>query len=223
MIKPYYQNDYITLYHGDCLEVIPFITKDIDLLLTDPPYGINKSKGVSAYRKSKPERRRYTDTWDKERIDKKYIDLLLNYKLIMFGGNYYTDILPQNNHWIVWDKVQYMPSFSGCELAYTNLKGNTVKKYTVQQAGFIGREPKRYHPTQKPVKLITLILQDYSKENNLILDPFAGSGTTLIASYKLKRRSIGIEIDKKYCDIIIERIKEVEHELTSELFEITNG
>ena len=125
---------------------------------------------------------------------------------IIFGGNFFADILPTSKHWLVWDKLNTMPTFGDCELAWTNIERNSVKKYTVQYNGLIGKEKERFHPTQKPVKIISDILQDYSQEQNVVNDFFLGSGTTMVACHQLQRKCLGMEIDPKYCQVIIDRM-----------------
>lgn len=185
-----------------------------DLMVTDPPYGVERDKGFGGFDgfrgdKSKPaiKRRSYSDEWDSERPEQSTFELLAkNAKVvIIWGGNFFADILPRSTHWIVWDKENTMPTFGDCELAWTNIDRKSVKKYTVTYNGLIGKETDRFHPTQKPVKLMSLILQDYSQESHLIIDPFLGSGTTLIACEQLGRRCRGIEIEPKYCAVILER------------------
>jgi DNA modification methylase len=182
-----------------------------DLCLTDPPYGIGADKGVGGYGASPQTVKKYNDMWDK-RPSKEIFDtiLLASRAVIFFGGNYFADILPQSTHWIVWDKVGVMNfknPFSDCELAWTNLGKKTVKKYFVLQQGFVTSEKARYHPTQKPVALFSLIIDDYLLEGGTVCDPFFGSGTTAIACERLNRHWIGIEISEEYCEIAVKRIE----------------
>jgi DNA modification methylase len=184
-----------------------------ELLLTDPPYGIKADKGFSGSKgfsgKGKPiKRKTYNDNWDSKRPEQSTFLLILeNCKnSIIFGGNFFADILPISTHWIVWDKLNTMPTFGDCELAWTNFERKSVKKYTVQYNGLIGKELERYHPTQKPIKIMTSIINDYSKSNSLILDTFIGSGSTMVACHQLNRKCYGMEIDPKYCDVIIRRM-----------------
>lgn len=200
-----------TIYHGDCLKIMPYIKdKSIDLVLTDPPYGIGGDKGVGG--DGKYPRRKYTDTWDESRPSKECFDKMLRVgrKIIIFGGNFFTDLLPVNGHWIVWDKsgdVNFRDTFSDAELAWTNINKQSVKKYTVIQRGFIMQEKPKLHPTQKPLRLFEAIIRDYSEKDNIVLDPFAGSGTTGVACANLGRNYILIERELKYCQIAEERIK----------------
>ena len=208
-----YPEDYINkIICGDCLEVMKGIPdKSVDLVLTDPPYGIGADKGVGGFGSSKTDKH-YKDNWD-IRPSKQVFDELLRVgkSVIIFGGNFFTDLLPIGKHWIVWDKVgqiDFQNPFSDCELAWTNVDKKSVKKYIVIQQGFVAEEKDRFHPTQKPVGLFGRILDDYSDENNLILDPFLGSGTTAVACKHLKRNFIGIEISPEYCKIAEERLRQ---------------
>jgi DNA modification methylase len=217
-IKAYYEEPGITIYYGDCLEIMKEIPdKSVDLVLTDPPYGVKRDKGFSGYGffkgKGKPiMRRRYDDDWDSQRPKKEYFDEIIRVGrlCLIFGGNYYADILPQSRHWIVWDKLNTMPSYGDCELIWTNHPSRkSVKKITYKYNGLFGREKWRAHPTQKPVAFIGQLINKYSEPSQVILDPFLGSGTTLIACKELKRKGIGIEINKKYCDMAIQRLKNI--------------
>jgi DNA modification methylase len=194
-----------------------------DLLLTDLPYGINADKGVSGFGNTKGNK--YDDDWDSFTPDKSFFDMILEIpqKAIIFGGNYFTDKLPLGKHWIVWDKVgeiEFQNPYSDCELAWSNIAKESVKKYTVIQQGFVAEEKeKRVHPTQKSVKLFAQIIDDYTDKDNIILDTFCGSGTTFIASEQTDRICYGIEISEKYCDVIIKRWET----LTGEKAVLING
>ena len=117
--------------------------------------------------------------------------------------------MPVNGHWIVWDKVgeiQFQNPFSDCELCWTNIDKKIVKKYLVKQQGFINDGDDVFHPTQKPYRLITNIIKDYSKENDLILDAFSGSGTICISARDNNRRFIGFEINENFYKKSIDRL-----------------
>lgn len=157
------------IYNEDCLETMKRMEdKSVDLVLTDPPYGIKADKGVGGFGSSKTDNH-YEDNWDSERplyITFKEI-LRIGKNVIIFGGNYFTDLLPVNGHWIVWDKtggINFQNPFSDCELAWTNIHKKSVKKYIVIQQGFIAKEKERFHPTQKPIELFGQIIKDYSDE-----------------------------------------------------------
>ena len=184
-----------------------------DLLITDPPYGVDRDKGFGGSRsfgggKGKSIKvRSYDDDWDSERpAPETFSRILDKVKLaLIFGGNYFADILPESQHWIFWDKLQTMPTFGDGELVWTNSDRKSVKKITYEYNGLIGKEKERFHPTQKPVKLIGQLIAEYGKEAKTVLDPFLGSGTTLIAADQLNRICYGMEISPKYCHVIIER------------------
>ena len=198
------------IHNIDCLEFMKTLPdKCIDLVLTDPPYGINADKGVGGFGSSKTDKH-YKGDWDSQTPSKEYFDEILRIgkKVIIFGGNFFTDKLPVNGHWIVWDKkgeIQFDNPFGDCELAYTNVNKKSVKKYKVIQQGFITEEKERYHPTQKPVHLFRKIIEDYSQDG-IIFDPFLGGGTTALACKQIGRDFIGCEISKEFYDIANERL-----------------
>lgn len=210
-MKAYHQTDFGTLYCGDCLDILPTLAdKSVDLVLTDPPYGIKMSKGSDGYGVSAG--RQYSDTWDSSRPSTHYFDAILSFCVptLIFGGNYFADILPRSTHWVVWDKVgntDFNNPFSDCELIWTNIKKNSTRKMVYIQQGFISQEKTRYHPTQKPVGIVGGLISNYTQPGNTILDPFAGSGTTAIACIRYNRKYILIEKEEKYCEIAAKRIE----------------
>ena len=198
---------------GDCSkmqDIDTLINKNKSLILiTDPPYGINMDKGFSGSGGfgTPIKRRKYKDEWDSVRPKKETFENLISKceLSIIWGGNFFADLLPQSTHWLVWDKQQTMPTFGDCELAWTSSERKSVKKYEIVYNGLIGKEEHRYHPTQKPVKLFLELINDYVKDENIVFDPFCGSGTTLIACEKLNRKCYAMELDPAYCDIILKR------------------
>ncbi len=203
----YYQDEWVYIIHGDCREILPSIPdKSIDLVLTDPPYGKKCSKGTNGY--GSAQNRNYTDSWDNKPPEITTLENCLKCSVnqIIFGGNYF--VLPISNCWLVWDKkgdIAFNNPFADCELCWTSFN-KPIKKYTFKQQGFIkDSKDKVEHPTQKPSELIAVILRDWSKEYELILDPFLGSGTTARAAKDLNRYCIGIEIEEKYCEIAAKR------------------
>ena len=201
------------LYCGDCLEIMPTLG-EVDAVVTDPPYGVKRDKGFEGFEGfggfgAPIARKRFEDdTWDQERPPKAVFELILAKSefAFIFGGNYFADLLPAGTHWVVWDKLNTMPTFGDCELAWTNSDRKSVKKITVEYNGLIGKEKHRSHPTQKPVLLLEKVLQAYP-DPKTILDPFMGSGTTGVACANLGRKFIGIELEPKYFDISCERIE----------------
>lgn len=209
-IKPYYKDDAVFIIHSDCRLVLPLLPdKSIDLVLTDPPYGIGEAKGKNRSRGKMAISKDYgVSEWDDKPIDQVLINQIIHKgkHSIIFGGNFYC--LPPSSCWLVWDKDNGDTDFADCELAWTNFD-TAVRKYLWRWNGML-QEPNnpkdfRCHPTQKPTGLFSAILADYSKVQDLILDPFLGSGTTAYCAKKLGRKCIGIEIEEKYCEISAKR------------------
>ena len=133
---------------------------------------------------------------------------------IIFGGNYFADMLKPSRGWIVWDKKEHETqgkNFADCELAWTSFDKN-IKKYTF---GWIGldyinnrKNEIKIHPTQKPSELFGMILRDYTKEGDIVFDPFSGSGTTAVSCYNLKRRFICVEKDFDYWKASCKRLED---------------
>ena len=197
------------IINADCLDILKQLPdKCIDLVLTDPPYGIDVSKSV--YKNA---------DWDKSIPKKEIFEEIfrVSKNQIIFGGNYFVEYLHNSNCWIVWDKLNGTNDFADCELAWTSFN-SAVRKYEFLWNGMLQQnmknKEKRIHPTQKPADLFGMILRDYSKENDLILDPFSGSGTTAIASHNLKRRFICIEKDFDYWKASVKRLKEHQRQLS---------
>ena len=195
-----------------------------ELLLTDPPYGIDVVKGhkvggggATHFGKvgggNWVDSKTYSsiigdDTTDTARANYS-VALMHTENQIIFGGNYFTDFLPPSRCWIVWDK-ENTGNFADAELAWTSFDRG-VKLYHFLWNGLCragNREVEgktRVHPTQKPVGMLAYILKDFSKENDKILDCFGGSGSTLIACEQLNRKCYMCELDPHYCDVIINR------------------
>lgn len=201
-----------TLYLGDCLEVMPTLEK-VDAVIADVPYGINLAGGFSGSGGfSKPiQRRSYSGNWDNETPQKECFDLMIDISnnAIIWGGNYFTDKVPQGSFWLCWYKENTMPSFSDAELAWTNINKKSVKLFKYVQNGCIAKEKDRFHPTQKPIQLMKWCIEQLPKDcTGTILDPFMGSGSTLVACAKTGRHDIGIEIDEEYFNIACRRVED---------------
>ena len=211
-LKPYYETKLGKLYHGDCLEIMPEL-EPVDLVLTDPPYGIGADKAqnnaakqrIKAKGKSKAGRgwKLYDETnWDLK-IPKEIVFQTMFLKAknsIIFGGNYFTEYLPPKMGWIVWDKGQRNFSLADGELAWTSFD-KALRIFTYSRA--MALKDGRVHPTQKPVGLFMQILLKYAKAGWTVLDPFAGSGTTGIACERIGNFTYTlIEREEKYCEII---------------------
>ena len=215
MVKPYYDHKGIKIFLGDCLEILPEL-EPVSLLFTDPPYGIKRDKGFEGFEgfggSGKPiARRRFENNeWDDKRPTKAVFDLMLNKskKAMIFGGNYFADILPQGTFWIVWDKLNTMPTFGDCELIWTNFDRKSVKKITYEYNGLLGKEDARFHPTQKPLKLAKILIATYGKNSDTILDSYMGVGTFLVAAKELGKQCIGIEKSERDCELAVRRLQQ---------------
>lgn len=190
-----------TLYRGDCLEIMPTLGA-VDAVVTDPPYGIGQHGGVFRDRKGGRHRVLPRKNWDKKRPRDEMFQIILEKSRhqIIWGGNYFADLLPPSRCWLYWDKLMG-GDFSDGELAYTNLAG-VLRKFTI-----CNKIHGKQHPTQKPVELMQWCL-GFLPEAKTILDPFMGSGTTGVACVKTGRSFIGIELDTEYFDIACKRIED---------------
>ena len=205
MIKPYYEQDGITIYHGDCREILPQLDVKVDLVLTDPPYGI-ADKWVGGFSNKHGwgkalETQEVRNGWDIAPPDKQTFDLLLSIskRQIIWGGNYF--LLPLSRCWLIWSKPERNFTLAEAELAWTNAD-NVVRIYDGNR-----NDPNKEHPTQKPIGLMKWCMElSWAKDCQLILDPFLGSGTTAVAAKILGRKCIGIEIEEKYCEIAVKRL-----------------
>lgn len=202
------------IYNMDCIDGMRLMLEQgikPDWVITDPPYGISVNNNMGR-RKGDAKSDYKKAYWDKERLPKEYFDLMLETadKCVIFGGNYYTDYLPPSKSWICWDKVLSEDlTFSQIELAWTNAEcmSKIIKC-------FPNGAEKRIHPTQKPLPVIEWIINKYTNEGDLILDPFMGSATTAIACHKLNRRYIGFELDEEYYRLGIARIESEKAQLS---------
>ena len=205
--------------------------KKADLVFTDPPYGVdivktdkvggdkpfgsqkgkvdfgekgkNKILSCNSYIPIKGD-----ETTDTARLNFEIVKQLSENQII-FGGNYFTDFLPPKACWCIWDK-ENTGNFADVEMAWTSFdKGAKLYRWLwngLCRKGERSVEGKsRVHPTQKPVGLIAEILKDFTKEDDIILDCFGGSGSTLIACEQIGRTCYMIEYEAHYVDVIIKR------------------
>jgi site-specific DNA-methyltransferase (adenine-specific) len=211
-VKPYYDHDGITLHHGRAEDVLPTLEDGaVDLVLTDPPYGIgyagSQSVGGSPGR-AKAFWRTWKTSWDEVKISS---DTILKVATlaplaIIWGGQFYADVLPISGGWLIWDKTQREMSFGDGEMAWTNAL-KSMRIFSLNRV-FVTKDGKQ-HPTQKPLALMTWCLKLAKVEPGaLILDPFAGSGTTLRAAKDAGLRAIGVEINEAYCEIAARRLEQ---------------
>jgi DNA modification methylase len=196
--------------------------KKAELLLTDPPYGIDyggmlKGKGDGKGGADKNGWKSYdAPDWDKSKPENGVLQYLceITDNQIIWGGNYFTDDLPPTMGWLIWDKGQRGFSLADGEMAWTSFNNALrIKEYARAKAN---REEKN-HPTQKPQEIMNWCFEyadrHSKKEIKLVLDAYLGSGSTMVASHQLKRKCYGMELDPKYCQVIIDRMKKLDPSL----------
>lgn len=229
-MKQYYKDEYIKLIQGDCLEVMDkMIEKGIkvDAVITDPPYNIARDNNFSTMGRAGID----FGEWDKNVDLFSYIDRV--YKLLNKDGSFVVfndwknlgDIskYAEKLGFVTKDMIRleksnpmprnrdrrYITDFE-CAIWFTMPNAKWIfnrqdEKY--ERPKFVGCIEKGLHPTQKNVKLMEWLIKIHTNEGNLILDPFAGSGTTLVASKNLNRKCIGIELDENYCEVTKQRLE----------------
>ena len=196
---------------GDCLAVMPTLGP-VDAVVTDPPYGIFKKTGTDGKMFGKETIYSTDDKaagWDVKPSLEVFAAIMTTKKYVVWGGNYFADIMGASPGVMIWHKKTGNNSYADCEIAWTNATG-TTRIFEHQWCGAFKdseRGQRAVHPTQKPVALMQWCL-GFLPDAKTILDPFMGSGTTLVACQKLGRHGIGIEIDPDYFDIACKRVEE---------------
>ena len=190
---------------GDCLAIMPGLGR-FDAVVTDPPYGIGADE-AAAKNKGKWGWKDYGETqWDRERPPREIFKEILSRsdEQIIWGGNYFTDFLQPSMRWLVWDKGQRDFSLADFEMAWTSQQ-KAARAFDYPRA--LALKDGKQHPTQKPVALMEWCL-GFLPDAKTILDPFLGSGTTLVACQRMGRSGTGIEIDPDYFEIACRRVEE---------------
>lgn len=198
-MKPYYQDEAVTIYHGDARDFVDLFPADA-ALVTDPPYGLGDKlhrpgpgKWSKLYGSGAPE-------WDSVALPW-LPDLVARFTTaIVWGGNYYP--FPPARGWLIWDKIVREFSSGHAELAWTTLD-QPVRAYNYAHAQLASEG--KFHPTQKPLPLMRWCLE-FLPPQLTIVDPFMGSGTTLRAAKDVGRKAIGVELDESYCERAVRRM-----------------
>ena len=205
-MRPYYDQDGIVIYHGDCREICDSVYGD--LLCTDPPYGISYKGGSGGNLiHSKGKRRQEKVIGDDQPFDP--APFLPNPYVALFGAQHFYDRLPPGGTFHIWDKrADYEPVHTAdFDTVWVNRK-EVSRKFRCVWRGLC-RETEHMemivHPTQKPIVVMLWVLEMFPSARS-VLDPFMGSGTTLVAAKNLGRKAIGIEIEEKYCEIAAKRL-----------------
>lgn len=206
MMKPYFEDEFVTLYHGDCLEVTDWLSADV--LVTDPPYGMAYESG---WVKDRPSQAISGDKDTSIRDD--VLRLWGQTKPAICFGTWRVAKPDHVKQTGIWDKGDD-PGMGDLSLPW----GSSFEEFYILGSGFVGKRGgavirvnkppvsnRPNHPTPKPVALMERLIE---KTLGVIADPFAGSGATLIAARNLGRKVIGVEMEEKYCEIIANRLSQ---------------
>jgi len=212
-VKPYYDHDGIQIYHGNSEEIAIGMGR-FDGLLTDPPYGIGVGAKLMGASKTRPVTNMILGSWDAKRPSQNIFDLFIGMtdRQVIWGGNYFADMLPPSRCWLVWHKrseANGQTDFADAELAWTSLDAN-VRVIVHEWNGFrrAGGEDRYPHPTQKPVGVMTWALSLMGGGMKTILDPYMGSGSSLLACKKLRLQAVGIEAEERFCEMAALRLSQ---------------
>ena len=204
--RPYHEEEAVTIYHGDCRKILPMLGR-FDLLMADPPYGIDADNRKRILSRSKlAAAKDYGESeWDEEPVQWWVMELARSLcdKQIIFGGNYYA--MPPCKGPLVWDKENGANDFADGEMAWNNL-GTAMRIKRHRWAGMLRKGGEdRWHPTQKPLEVIQWAIS-LAGDVATILDPWAGSGTTGHAAKNLGKKAVLIEREERYCEIAARRL-----------------
>jgi site-specific DNA-methyltransferase (adenine-specific) len=197
-MTPYFESGGIAIYHGDSREILPGLAPSFDALVTDPPYGFGFAAEPTKWRRlagNAPE------AWDDNRPN--YLTEILSMApaQIVWGGNFFS--LPVSRGWLVWVKPDAPPSMSTVELAWTNL--DRCAQHVSHSIA--ATNPERLgHPTQKPLAVMKWTLAQLPPRARRVLDPFMGSGTTLVAAKDMGMEAVGIDREERYCEMAAQRL-----------------
>lgn len=206
---PYYERENVLIYHANCKDVITTL-EGVEAVISDPPYGMGYNTNSTRFVNNgnghgNPSKRSYPPVYgDDEPFNPTF---LLDYpRVVLFGSNHFYQYLPVGTTliWIKKSDKGFGTFLSDAEIAW--MKGG-VGVYCKRDTSHFGEMRSRTHPTQKPVSIMQWCIEKSKvPTGGLILDPYMGSGTTLIASVRLNHRVIGIEIEEQYCEIAATRI-----------------
>ena len=202
-MKPYYEQDGITIYLGDCREILPSIRDACEVVVADPPYGIDLDTSGG-----RPGGTVYPKIYgDDEPFDPAHL-LALDLPTVLWGANHYANKLPESRGWIAWDKVtrnDIDQKQAEMELAWTNFLPRPRVFRHMWMGGYRASERgELYHPTQKPIALMAWLLNLIPK--GTVVDPYMGSGPVLVAAKAMGRTAIGIEMSERYCEVAARRL-----------------
>ena len=200
-VTPYYEDDAVTIYHGDWRSILPSLGR-ADLVLTDPPYGIaglwSKGSEVHGWAKANAQMAD-RNVWDATVPTTGELAAVVakGRQAVVWGGNYFG--LPPTRGWLVWNKPERGFSLAEAELAWTS-RDAVIRVFDHNRS-----DPGRVHPTQKPLDLMRWCLELFPQAQT-VLDPYMGSGTTLRAAKDCGRKAVGIELDERWCEVAAKRM-----------------
>jgi site-specific DNA-methyltransferase (adenine-specific) len=213
-------NGMVTIHHGDCMAAMRAMPVGAyKLAIVDPPYGIGAgARGFGPDAKAKVKSGQVkVGEWDKTRPPAEYFDLLraVSNDQMIFGGNYFADLLPPSRCWIVWDKGPCLrgKDYADGELIWTSYD-KVVRICTLDAVKASRMGSAKIHPTQKPVEIYKWLLTLYNPERHHILDTHSGSGSLAIACYDLGVPLDAYELDEDYYDAAVRRLQQREQQLT---------
>lgn len=215
----------VTLYLGDCREILPTLGK-VDAVVTDPPYGIghvakpNQTKVGRGLANPRVRAGRFSGSIVGDDVDFDPRPWTAGWPCVMWGANYYHHSLPKGGQWLVWDKkcgVFNDWDSADADVAWCSVNG-APRMFRLMWMGLVRGEVKKTaggenapssHPNEKPVSLMEWSIQKLKLPfSSVVLDPFMGSGTTGIAAYKMNHRFVGIECDPLHFDTACKRIND---------------
>ncbi len=204
-MKLYYEHTGITIYHGDCREILPTLAYDV--VLSDPPYGIAHPTDYA--KRGRDKLAACTDYVPVFEDDKPFDPShLISKPCVLWGANHFGDKLPPSSGWLVWDKERPadLDQATG-ELAWSNfVKGVRIFHHLWNGMMRASEREPLVHPTQKPAALWAWVLSLRWMPEGVIVDPYMGAGSLLIAAKDAGRKAIGIEIEERYCEIAAKRL-----------------
>jgi site-specific DNA-methyltransferase (adenine-specific) len=205
-MKSYYDDGQCVIYHGDCLEIAPLLSAEV--VISDPPYGMNwdgkVTRGRNGTGKAGPTRH-FGQTIANDSIPFDPAVWLRYRGCVLWGFHHFANRLPKGSVliWIKRHDSAFGSFLSDADLAW--MKGGEGV-YCKRDVSLQGESRFRVHPTQKPEPVMAWCIEKASSQKDKIIDPFMGSGTTLVAAKRLGRKAVGIEIEEKYCEIAAKRL-----------------